>query len=270
MRTSTMTLKALALLTVTTVFTACEDIPKQASKPATTRSVVAETPKTPDMPVPPPVTATPVKPPENTPEIKKEDPIARKVINDSDEGDDSDNATLTDLMSRTRDALTAGDTGRALKLAARTVQKAPKRSSAWNLLGRAQLQAGKRALAMASFEKAVELNPNNSYAQNNLGLTLIYDQKYDDAIEALEAATEAEPVEGFMWNNLGMAYEHVDRLDDARDAYRKAAEKDNDYARESLARLEGVRSVMRTAKVDREPKGGAKAGEPTAPPSSTQ
>jgi len=126
------------------------------------------------------------------------------------------------------------------------------------------IQAGKRKLALDSFEKAVELNPNISYAQNNLGLTLIYEKRYDDAIEALEAATELEPVEGFMWNNLGMAYEHVDRLDDAREAYGKATEMENDNARESLARLQGVKSVIKTAKVDSEPKAGV-----TPPPATT-
>ena len=53
-----------------------------------------------------------------------------------------------------------------------------------------------------------------------------------------------------MWNNLGMAYEQLDRLDDARVAYGNAVEMESDLARESLARLEGVKSVIRTAKVD--------------------
>ena len=59
-----------------------------------------------------------------------------------------------------------------------------------------------------------------------------------------------------MWNNLGMAYEQLDRLDDARVAYGNAVEMESDLARESLARLEGVKSVIRTAKVDTESKDG--------------
>jgi len=59
-----------------------------------------------------------------------------------------------------------------------------------------------------------------------------------------------------MWNNLGMAYEQVDRLDDARVAYGNAVEMNSDLARESLTRLEGVKSVIRTAKVDTENKDG--------------
>jgi len=253
MRTQTFTLKALTtLFTLSTGLVACDDISKQPTKPSTASpTMVGEAPKVTETPVPPPIPSPPV-----ASEIKKEEPIVKtkvEVIDDGD-GDDSESATLSDLLARTRKALADAETERALKLAALAVKKAPKRSSAWNLLGRAQLQAGKRKLAITSFEKAVELNSSNSYAQNNLGLTLIYEQRFDDAVEALEEAVEHEPVEGFMWNNLGMAYEHVDRLDDAREAYRKAGEMDNDNARESLARLQGVKSVIRTAKVDSEPK----------------
>src|SRR4030095_8631307 len=116
-------------------------------------------------------------------------------------------------------------------------------------LGRAQLTRGQRKEAIASFEKAVELNPSSSYAQNNLGLALVYDGRYDEAVNALEEATNLEPVEGYMFNNLGMAYEHLDRLEEARDAYRQAVEMKNERAKESPARLEGVKSV-RTAKID--------------------
>jgi len=243
MRTSSMTLKAIALLTASVGIAACNDV-ETTHKPKPSPPVV-EAPKTPE---PSPVAS----PPPAIPEVKKEEPIVKKAVTKEDDDSDAiENGTLTELLTRTREALSANDTDRALKLAASAVKKAPKRSAGWNLLGRAQLQAGKRKLALSSFEKAVELNPSNSYAQNNLGLTLIYEGKYDDAIDALEVATEHEPVEGFMWNNLGIAYEHVDRLDDAREAFRKGADMENDNARESLARLAGVKSVMKTAKVDK-------------------
>jgi Flp pilus assembly protein TadD len=57
-----------------------------------------------------------------------------------------------------------------------------------------------------------------------------------------------------MWNNLGMAYEQLDRLEEARDAYSKAVEMDSDHAQASLARLKGVESVVRTARVETDPK----------------
>jgi Tfp pilus assembly protein PilF len=247
MRNSSMTLKAIALLTTSVGLAACNDVPSHTPSPSP--PVVAEAPKTPE---PAPVASPPPSMPDVKAEVKKEEPIVKKAVTKEDDDSDAiENGTLTELLTRTREALSAGETDRALKLAATAVKKAPKRSAGWNLLGRAQLQAGKRKLALSSFEKAVELNATNSYAQNNLGLTLIYEGKYDEAIDALEAATEHEPVEGFMWNNLGIAYEHVDRLDDAREAFRKGADMENDNARESLARLAGVKSVMITAKVDK-------------------
>src|SRR4029078_6625346 len=84
----------------------------------------------------------------------------------------------------------------------------------------------------------------------------MYDKRFEEAVDALEQAVEMDPVEAYMWNNLGMAYEQVDRLDDARVAYSNAVEMESDLARESLARLKGVKSVIRTAKVDTENKDG--------------
>ena len=100
------------------------------------------------------------------------------------------------------------------------------------------------------------MNPDSSYAHNNLGLALIYDKQFEEAVDELEQAVELEPVEAYMWNNLGMAYEQLDRLEDAREAYGTAVEMESDLARDSLARLKGVKSVIRTAKLDTESKDG--------------
>jgi len=198
----------------------------------------------------PPTAETKAKPAEPT-------PVAETDIDD-------DNPS--DALAKSRQALAGGDKERALKLATTAVEHSPKRSAAWNALGRAQLQMGKRKNAITSFEKSVELNPRNSYAQNNLGLALIYDGRYDDAVDALEEAVQLEPVEGYMWNNLGMAYEHLDRLEEARDAYHKAVEMDSNHAEESLARLKGVKSVVRTAKAEPNTKEGDSGGEPSTKP----
>ena len=148
---------------------------------------------------------------------------------------------------------------KALKLASIAVKRMPKRSGAWNTLGRVQLQMGKRKDAIESFEKAVDLNPKNSYARNNLGLALIYDKRFEEAADTLEQAVELEPVEAYMWNNLGMAYEQLDRLEDARVAYGNAVEMESDLARKAWPASKGVKSVIRTAKVDTENKDGTVA-----------
>jgi Flp pilus assembly protein TadD len=244
MRNSTIVSKALATLTLTTVLAACEDNQPAKPSPTTTpSSIVAPTQPQTTASTEPPRPSIPTTPPEVTtpPPSPKVEPTAMK---------DDDDDKPSHALEGSRKALAAGDKERALKLATVAVLRTPMRSGAYNALGRAQLQLGKRKEAIASFEKAVELNPRNSYAQNNLGLALIYDGRYEDAVDALEEAVQMEPVEGYMWNNLGMAYEHLDRLEEARDAYDKAVQMDNDHAHDSLARLKGVKSVIRTAKAD--------------------
>ena len=169
---------------------------------------------------------------------------------------DDDGPRPAGALEAARQLLDQKQYDKALKAANIAILRMPKRSGAWNTLGRVQLQMGKRKDAIASFEKAVDLNPKNSYARNNLGLALIYDKRFEEAADALEQAVELEPVEAYMWNNLGMAYEQLDRLDDARVAYGNAVEMESDLARESIDRLKGVKSVIRTAKVDTDSKDG--------------
>src|SRR5262249_42951743 len=231
-----MILLAVAL---TASAAACNDVTPPASKPAPV--VTTEPPKVIDKAPTPTEAPAPLPPPTAATEAAKS-PVA--VDNDDD------GPHPVDALAAARKLLDDKQYDRALKLANISVKRMPKRSGAWNMLGRVQLQMGKRKDAIASFEKAVDLNPKNSYARNNLGLALIYDKRFEEAADALEQAVELEPVEAYMWNNLGMAYEQLDRLDDARVAYGNAVEMESNLARESLARLEGVKSGIRTAKVD--------------------
>jgi Flp pilus assembly protein TadD len=216
---------------------ACEDIPPPAPK---VRPLVTELPAPEATPTPP---ATPPAPPVATPEVKAE-PV---IITPTDD-------KPVDTLTAARKMLDAGEGDKALELAKVATLKTPKRSAAWNVRGRAELRVGKRKDAIASFEKAVELNPKNGFARNNLGLALIYDKQYEKAVDSLEEAVELEPVMAYTWNNLGMAYEQLDRLEEARDAYAKAVTMESEHARDSLARLKGVESVIRTAKAEPEPK----------------
>jgi Tfp pilus assembly protein PilF len=258
MFTSTKFLMTLTAIATATTLAACEDniTSMPAPKPSTT--VTAEPIKT---PTPPETTPVAVPPPSTNLEtgVKKEEPVIDKV----------EAPTPANAIDGARKVLADGDLEGAFKMAKVAVLKTPKRSAAWNTLGRVQLQMGKRKEAIASFEKAVELNPRNSYAQNNLGLALIYDKRFSEAVDALENAVELEPVEGYMWNNLGMAYEQLDRLEEARDAYGKAMEMDNGRAKESLARLKGVKSVVRTARVETDVKTTGDTGTDTTPSTTT-
>jgi Flp pilus assembly protein TadD len=189
--------------------------------------------------------------------VEPKRPVEAAQVEPTDEEETPiEEASTREILQKARKAIEGKKLDRAMTLAQLACVKAPKRSAPWNTLGRVQLHKGDRKGAIESFEKAVELNPKSSYAQNNLGLALIYDKRYDEAIDALKEATELETPRAevsYMWNNLGMAYEHLDRLEEARDAYRKAANLDHEGASANLARLEGVKSVFRTAKADVKP-----------------
>jgi Flp pilus assembly protein TadD len=235
-------------LTVVAGLAGCNDLAPEPHKMAT--PIAAEPARPSELPLPQVATTTPAPtspPPPTSATNATLQPMAAKG---DDDDDDAQEIEPSEALAGARKLLAAGKGEGALKLAKIAVLRTPKRSSAWNVLGRAQLVLGKRTDAIASFEKAVELNPQNSYARNNLGLALIYDKRYEEAVNSLEQAVELDPVDAYMWNNLGMAYEQLDRLDDARDAYDKAVAMDSDRASASLSRLEGVKSVIRTAKGD--------------------
>ena len=249
MSTSIRFTKILTAVAMTASIAACNDLASSGKqKPVVTTT---EAPKPIEAPAPtetpPPVAPTPPVNPTVATETAKP-PVTVE--------NDDDGPRPVDALAAAREMLDEKSYDKALKLASIAVKKMPKRSGAWNTLGRVQLQMGNRKDAIASFEKAVDLNPKNSYARNNLGLALIYDKRFEEAADMLEQAVELEPVEAYMWNNLGMAYEQLDRLEDAREAYGTAVEMESDLARDSLARLEGVKSVIRTAKVDTENKDG--------------
>jgi Tfp pilus assembly protein PilF len=233
-------------LTIVAGLAACDDLPQPPHK--VTTPVATEQPRPSEMPPP---GATPTPTPTSTPTPTASDqPKSHPTVAVKDDDDDDQQIEPSQALAGARKLLADGKGEGALRLAKVAVLRTPKRSSAWNVLGRAQLVNGKREDAIESFEKAVELNPESSYARNNLGLALIYAKRYEQAIDSLEQAVELEPVEAYMWNNLGMAYEQLDRLDDARDAYDKAVAMQSDHADANLGRLKGVKTVIRTAKVD--------------------
>src|SRR4249919_789667 len=74
MRTSSFTLNAITLLTLSIGLVACDDISTQAPKPQPTPAPVGEAPKAIEVPVPPTVAAT-TPGPKITTDTKKEEPI---------------------------------------------------------------------------------------------------------------------------------------------------------------------------------------------------
>lgn len=145
----------------------------------------------------------------------------------------------------------------AMDEADRAIEKAPNSSRAWNTKGRAEI-SGKKVrrqdyeAAIESFNKAIELDPENVWALNNLGYAELMVGNYRDAYQHLKRATakatRRNVATGYMFNNFGLACEHLDLLDDAREAFEQGRQRGSLYAANSLARLEGVKTVRRTAR----------------------
>ena len=230
MRNLSTILKSLSFGLAVAVVGCEENTPPQPPKVSVTEVKLVDPPA----PVTPPVVA----------EAKLADALPpAPTVNDAPDVD-PDDLTPSEAIDYARKALGKGDLDEALVFAQVAVDKSPKRSAAWNTLGRVQLQRGERKRAIETLAKAVELNPTSSFAQNNLGLAHLYAGHYEDAVHALDQATHLEPVKPYMWNNLGMALEHLDRLDEARHAYGQAvALGKSTGARRNLARLEGVKTV---------------------------
>ena len=149
MSTSVRFTKILTAVALTASIAACNDLsssPRQdddrtgrrrRSRPSRSRRrAPAETP-----PTPPPTVAT---------ETAKQ-PVAVE--------NDDDGPHPPDALATARKLLDDKQYDKALKLASIAVKRMPKRSGAWNTLGRVQLQMGKRKDAIESFEKAVDLEP---------------------------------------------------------------------------------------------------------------
>ena len=126
----------------------------------------------------------------------------------------------------------------AHKHARLAVELEPKRSRAWNTLGRAELAAGKLNPAERAFLEATRLSEGNIYAWNNLGLTRIRQKKHEGAVEALEKATAGKGARAYMFNNLGLALERQDRVDEALEAYKSGLALGSGVAGQNFVRLE--------------------------------
>src|SRR4029079_9196855 len=119
------TIRISLALALATAFVACEDIPPPAPQ---TRPPVAAAPPPPET-TPTPLPVTPRPAPVVTPEVPKTEPVVE---------------IDKDPFVAARQMLEAGGVDKALELARQATLRTPKRSAAWNTLGRAQLRAGKR------------------------------------------------------------------------------------------------------------------------------
>jgi len=200
MSTSIRFTKVLTAVALTASIAACNDLSPSPKKTTTTTTqapvVTTETPKPIAAPTPtetPPAVATEtVKPPVTV------------------ENDD-DGPHPPDTLATARKLLDEKQYDKALKLAGLACRKMPKRSGAWNTLGRVQLQMGKRTDAIESFEKAVELNPDSAQAQNDLAIALEQQGEFEKARAAYEKALKLKPGDVYIQQNYDLFREADDK-----------------------------------------------------------
>src|SRR3954464_2051119 len=139
--TNTLRITRLSMaLTVAAGLAACNDLspsPRQVAAP------IAAAPPRPSEVPPPPVATTPT-PPSATEEQPKPLPTAAK----DDDDDDDQTIEPSEALAGARRRSAAGNGEGALRMAKVAVLRSPKRSIAWNVLGRAQLVLGKRKEAI--------------------------------------------------------------------------------------------------------------------------
>ena len=246
MSTSIRFTKILTAVAMTASIAACNDLGSSGKhKPVVTTT---EAPKPIEAPAPtetpPPVAPTP-------PTVATETAKPPVTVENDDDG-----PRPVDALAAAREMLDEKSYDKALKLASIAVKKMPKRWAHGTRSAACSCRwATARTRSRRSRRRSISTRRTPTRGTTS-GCALIYDKRFEEAADMLEQAVELEPVEAYMWNNLGMAYEQLDRLEDAREAYGTAVEMESELARDSLARLEGVKSVIRTAKVDTENKDG--------------
>jgi uncharacterized protein HemY len=126
------------------------------------------------------------------------------------------------LVRAARASLEAGSPAEAESLALLAVQVVPGSSSAWNLLGRAQLACDKVADAEASFERACREDSANAWAWNNRGYVHLQCGEWMEARDALETAIGLRDDVAYFHNNLGLAYERTGQAAEAAAEFQRA------------------------------------------------
>jgi Flp pilus assembly protein TadD len=102
------------------------------------------------------------------------------------------------------------DPARAVELARKAVELAPKEGNNWNTLGKAQHRNGDWKAAIDAYAQAIDLEPKWAATWNDLAwlLATCPDSKLRDpgrAVELAKKAVELAPKEGNRWNTLGVA-----------------------------------------------------------------
>ena len=105
--------------------------------------------------------------------------------------------------------------------AKRLLEKFPRSTVLYNILGVVSQRLEKLDDAHGYFSKALSINPDYADAYNNLGVVLRDQGKFKTAIIAYKKALSINPDYADAYNNLASLLQDQDKLDEAIEAYRK-------------------------------------------------
>lgn len=131
----------------------------------------------------------------------------------------SAHAETTEDAARAAEA--AGDLEGAIDAWQRAIEASPGTASAYEALGKLQLEAGRAPEAVRTFERMVEALPEHPRARTHLGFALRKAGRHREAAEAYRAQTEATPEAPDPWFGLGESFRQLGDKSGALRAYRR-------------------------------------------------
>ncbi|MBI3452198.1 MAG: tetratricopeptide repeat protein [Rhodospirillales bacterium] len=133
------------------------------------------------------------------------------------------------LVAEARQALAAGDVGRAVLLLRQAAERAPYIAPLRVLLGSAEARAGDFGAAEANFRLALQSDPADAAAHANLGNMLKRKDDLDGAIAAYRAALDHDPRLIPVLYNLGIALREKGEFTEALACYDAALRADSSF-----------------------------------------
>ena len=115
------------------------------------------------------------------------------------------------------------------KLALQLVEKFPKQSFPWKMLGIVFKRSGKFKEALVAMQKSIQLAPQDLECHNNLGLTLKELGRFEEAEESFKKVIRLKPDHIFAHNQLGLTLKELGRFEEAEESCKQAIKLKPDF-----------------------------------------
>ena len=132
---------------------------------------------------------------------------------------------LKDQIESVVDVYKSGDLAKAEDLTQKLIDKNPKVTFLYNLLGLILAQQEKDELALECYEKGIKIDPKYGMIYNNIGLLLFKVKTSSNIKKAEDFYKKAIYLDKNIpepHNNLGTLYNHLNKVDEAINCYKKA------------------------------------------------